>query len=103
MEFEVNAGSFPESQQVINIRRDRCDGCAMCIDVCPTKALSIIENRDRPGKHIVFVAPRLCHGCGLCQATCPKEALFLPGLSPDEIRKYLAMAIKEIQDTQTET
>jgi heterodisulfide reductase subunit A len=100
MEFVVNADTFPENHMVVNIRKDRCDGCAMCIDVCPTQALKIIENRERSGKHIVYVNPRLCEGCGVCQATCPKEALFIPGLAPDQIRAYIDQAIADILETQ---
>ncbi len=100
MEFFVNDDAFPdttEQNQVIHVDRDRCDGCAMCIDTCPTNALEIVANKNRPGKKIVFVHPKLCKGCGVCQATCPKEALFLPGLSPENIRNYISKAVESTE------
>ncbi|WP_462325347.1 4Fe-4S binding protein [Desulfoplanes sp.] len=97
MAFFVNDDKFPDASdgQVIHVDRDRCDGCAMCVDTCPTNALEILPNRNRPGKHVVFVHPKLCKGCGVCQATCPKEALFLPGLSPANIRDFITIAVDE--------
>jgi len=100
MGFFINDDAFPgkDQENVIHIDRDRCDGCSMCVDTCPTQALEIVPNRNRPGKHIVFVHPRLCKGCGVCQATCPKEALFLPGLSPENIRTYISEAVDEASE-----
>jgi heterodisulfide reductase subunit A len=95
MEFFVNDEVFVAAshEPVIHVDRDRCDGCGMCIDTCPTNALEIVPNKNRPGRKIVFVHPKLCKGCGVCQATCPKEALFLPGLSPENLRTYISKAV----------
>ncbi|MFW6323960.1 MAG: 4Fe-4S dicluster domain-containing protein [Desulfovibrionales bacterium] len=89
----INREEFPTSRAVIKIDHARCDGCAICIESCPTQALRVIPNRDRPGKKIVSVAPKLCEGCGVCQATCPKEAIFLPGLSAEDLRGFIEQAL----------
>ncbi|WP_045216357.1 4Fe-4S binding protein [Desulfonatronovibrio magnus] len=89
----VNNKSFPELPVTIHINPDRCDGCGICKDVCPVEALNVINSARRPGKKLIVVDPQLCHGCGVCQATCPKEAIALPGLGPDEMREYIALAI----------
>ncbi len=93
----VNNQCFPELPLTIHVNRERCDGCALCVDVCPVEALKVIDNRHRPGKKIVWVEPVKCHGCGVCQATCPKEAIALPGLGPDELRSYISQAIENQQ------
>jgi ferredoxin len=89
----VNIDEFPVPPVVVHIDRGRCDGCALCIEVCPTQALRIIANRERPGKRVVSVTPKRCSGCGVCQATCPKEAIFVPGLSPDDLRRFILQAL----------
>ncbi|MFW6324973.1 MAG: 4Fe-4S binding protein [Desulfovibrionales bacterium] len=89
--IEVN--ELPKKQIVVHIDRKRCDGCALCIDTCPTQALRVIANRERPGKRVVSVTPKLCEGCGVCQATCPKEAIFIPGLSPEDLKRLVREAI----------
>ncbi len=93
----VNDQSFPELPVVIHVNRERCDGCALCVDSCPVEALQIINSRQRPGKKIVWVEPAKCHGCGVCQATCPKDAIALPGLGPQDLRLYIARAIDSYQ------
>lgn len=89
----VNDETFPEPPVIIHVNRDRCDGCGLCVDVCPDFALKVIDSHARPGKKIVRVESAKCHGCGVCQATCPKEAITLPGLGPDDLRKYISQAI----------
>lgn len=95
MAFVVNEKTFRSmgQQPVIHVDRDRCDGCGMCVDTCTAQALEIVPNRNRPGKHVVFVHPKKCIGCGICQGTCPKEALSLPGLTPENIRTFISEAV----------
>lgn len=48
---------------------DKCRGCARCVVICPTGALT-------PGDHGPQVAhPDQCGGCGLCEDLCPKGAI----------------------------
>jgi len=84
---------FPGEHAKAHVRGDRCDGCAFCVDVCPANALWIGPNPHRPGRRVVFLVASACHGCGVCQATCPKEAILIPGLSPEDLRGYIAEAL----------
>lgn len=93
-EITVNRSEFPGEGVVAHIDRQRCDGCGLCIEACPGDALSIIANRERPGKRITFVLPKGCRGCGVCQATCPKEAIFIPCLSLSDLRRHISTAIE---------
>lgn len=84
---------FPGEQAKALVRGDRCDGCAFCVDVCPVGALSLDANPKRPGRRIAVLNGEACRGCGVCQATCPKEAIHIPGLSPEDLRKYVDTAL----------
>ena len=55
----------PEKAYVIS---DLCDGCAACVPVCPTKAITLNEGKAK-------VDPFQCNGCGACIPVCPKEAI----------------------------
>lgn len=84
---------FPGRHTKAVVHGERCDGCAFCVEVCPVSALEVLRNSERPGCRVVIVEERSCMGCGVCQATCPKEAISIPGLSPEEIRGYIADAL----------
>ncbi len=53
----------------LNLDREKCVGCGICLVVCPHEVLSMnnghvrIENRD------------LCMECGACARNCPTEAV----------------------------
>ncbi len=66
---------------------EQCDGCAVCLDVCPYKALSLetVSGNGRSGKRM-RVDAALCKGCGLCQATCPKGGVFVHGFTMEQLK-----------------
>ncbi len=92
--FVINDDEFPNVEHLVaHVDRTKCDGCALCVDICPTEALEIRENKNRLGHRAVFVYPKLCKGCGVCQGTCPKEAIYIPGLSLMDLRRMITQAI----------
>ncbi len=64
----------------------QCDGCALCLDVCPYQALALETTTDngRTARRIK-VEMALCKGCGLCQATCPKEGILVHGFTLEQL------------------
>ncbi len=52
----------------IEIARNLCNGCGLCITVCPTGTISLIEEKaTASGGESIF--------CGHCEAVCPREAI----------------------------
>jgi len=45
-----------------------CDGCATCVDTCPTAAIEV-----KDGKAVVDEDN--CADCGACESECPQSAL----------------------------
>ncbi len=66
---------------------EKCDGCALCLDVCPYKALTLetVSWNGRSAKRMKVDAA-LCKGCGLCQATCPKEGVLIHGFTLAQLK-----------------
>ncbi|MFH1227522.1 MAG: CoB--CoM heterodisulfide reductase iron-sulfur subunit A family protein [Planctomycetota bacterium] len=65
-----------------------CNGCAMCIEACPYKAIELKDIKDKQGKlvrRIAEVNPGLCAGCGVCVAVCPSKAPDLAGTTDEQI------------------
>lgn len=88
----VNEDKFPKVPKAA-VRQDLCDGCGLCVDICPAGCLEVKTNPQRLSNRIVTVQSSACHGCGACQATCPKEAIFIPGLSTADLRRFIKEAI----------
>ncbi len=60
------------------IDKERCKGCAYCVEFCPTGALKMSEDRNPKGYTLAEVADESkCLGCGLCDILCPEFAIHL--------------------------
>jgi heterodisulfide reductase subunit A2 len=68
---------------------EKCDGCALCLDVCPYQAISLIGNN---GRQRVEISTAKCKGCGLCAATCPKEGVNVAGFSSQQLSAQIQAA-----------
>lgn len=64
----------------IEIDRDLCNGCGLCVTVCPTGTISLIE-----GKAAVSGGESI--SCGHCEAVCPQEAIRVFAID-EEMSRY---------------
>jgi heterodisulfide reductase subunit A len=72
-----------------------CDGCALCVDVCPYNAITLVD-RAADGKaagKLIQVNKAQCKGCGLCQGTCPKRGVFVAGFTMRQISAQIQAAL----------
>lgn len=53
------------------IDREKCTGCMMCAEVCPTAAMW----GDLDNRRIALIDRDLCIGCGICKKICQFEAI----------------------------
>jgi NAD-dependent dihydropyrimidine dehydrogenase PreA subunit len=53
---------------MITIQEERCDGCGVCVDVCPNGAIYLVDGR-------AALDERLCRDCEACVAACPVGAI----------------------------
>jgi heterodisulfide reductase subunit A len=76
---------------------DYCDGCALCVDVCPYNAITLIAIETGAaggeGKRIISVNKAQCKGCGLCQGTCPKRGVSIAGFTMKQISSQIQAAL----------
>jgi len=56
-------------RKIIEIDREKCDGCGLCVPNCAEGAIKIVEGKA------TLVADSYCDGLGACLGHCPKEAI----------------------------
>ncbi len=62
--------------RIITINNIFCKGCVICVEVCPTDVLEMIDTPDRwEGAVAVVKDMDACTGCMKCEIQCPDFAL----------------------------
>jgi len=65
---------------VAELRKERCSGCGLCVEVCAYKAIELDESEK-----IAKINEALCKGCGACAASCRANAIDLKGFKDEQI------------------
>ncbi len=53
---------------------DNCIGCGACVNICPTNALTMVdETNENPPKRVITQQADACIFCGNCEAGCTTE------------------------------
>lgn len=65
------------------VNREMCTGCEICVDECPTGAISMDDDRAR-------IDDGTCIRCGVCHDVCPNDAVRHDGERvPQEVESNL--------------
>lgn len=61
------------SKDMISFDTDKCQGCGLCIMVCPKKILVINESKVNSRGHapVEIIDENSCIQCALCAMMCP--------------------------------
>jgi 2-oxoglutarate ferredoxin oxidoreductase subunit beta len=61
---------------IVNVEKDRCKGCGLCISACPDHVLAMSEEINAKGYFTPFMEhPDECNGCRFCFLVCPDTAI----------------------------
>ncbi len=64
--MDVGAGTRVE------VNREECTGCGLCVDVCERKALKVAAASNHYGVYPVLQQGEVCGGCATCYYLCPE-------------------------------
>jgi ferredoxin len=57
-----------EAVAMLYVDDERCSGCGVCVDVCPSGAISLHDGKASISQH-------LCNQCEACASACPQGAI----------------------------
>ena len=91
----MNKGEYDVDPVIAFVHEESCDGCGLCVEQCPSKAISLSGNAAK-------INEALCKGCGSCIAFCPKDALDLHCYTNDQMLAQIEAALldKEKSDVR---
>ena len=59
----------------IEIDRQRCKGCSVCITNCPNKCIQLSRTVNSKGYRYAELANDQCIGCASCAIVCPDSVI----------------------------
>ncbi len=86
---------FPDAVKAV-VDDELCDGCALCIDVCPFHAIELLEiqTEGKEPTKTVTINKAQCKGCGQCQGTCPKRGVYVAGFTMEQLSSQVRAALE---------
>jgi heterodisulfide reductase subunit A len=72
-----------------------CTGCANCVPVCPTAAITLAPREHAEVLSLATVEALRCTGCGNCVVACPVKAITLPGWDDAAIFAQISAALSK--------
>ena len=65
-------------RMVAKVIADKCTGCRLCEQVCPTVAIGMrdrLPDEPGPGRKIAVLEPQACYNAQACVEICPDDAI----------------------------
>lgn len=60
----------------IEVDKDRCKGCGLCVKACPCGAIELSDQFNALGYYpCKLIYPEKCKGCTFCALVCPDMAI----------------------------
>lgn len=69
-------GKKKAGQHSVEIKKDKCKGCSLCVIHCPVHHLTLSKKLNKRGVHYAQENPtHQCIGCGFCYVMCPDACI----------------------------
>jgi Fe-S-cluster-containing hydrogenase component 2 len=54
---------------MFKVEKNKCTGCGVCLNICPVKAISMIDGKAQ-------IDEEKCTDCGVCASVCPAGVIY---------------------------
>ena len=76
----------PRGAIVVDI--EKCKGCVICVDACPTEVIMMEKRVNSKGYHFAYMEnPEACTGCNNCAIVCPDGVITVYRVKVQEVEK----------------
>jgi len=101
----LSADKITTSGLVAEVLEEKCIGCGKCEDVCPYKAITLIDISKEFEDISINVTKSninaaVCKGCGTCAATCPVGAIMVKHYDFDQINTMIDSYLLEKEEVK---
>ncbi len=95
----ISSDSMSRPPTISNVIDKNCDGCAYCVEPCPTRSITLLEFMLLGEiKKVVEVSERTCIGCGICMSTCPKKGIEVKNYKLEYFSEMVKAALESIDN-----
>ncbi|EPZ42152.1 4Fe-4S binding protein [Alicyclobacillus acidoterrestris] len=70
---------------VARIIDDKCTGCKICAQVCPTLAITMEPIPGSRNRKLAIVEDDQCTGCTACEQRCPFDAIYMENMEESRV------------------
>lgn len=67
---------------IAQVNEELCVGCSLCVELCPYRAIKVVNTENGRKAQVVNVA---CKGCGVCAATCYRHAIGINAFTDEQL------------------
>ncbi len=94
---DLKQASLQKRMDVAFVEEEKCDGCKVCVDVCPYAAPKMVEITAKDGKvaSVARIDEAKCNKCGTCSSRCPTGAIQLKHYSDDQVFNQLSTLLSK--------
>lgn len=87
---DFSKSTFNKDMNVAFVKEEDCDGCKVCVDVCPFDAPKMVDvekekRAERKSDQIARIDEARCDKCGSCASRCPTGAIQLRHYTDDQV------------------
>ena len=86
----------------MRIDEEKCVGCYLCLDYCPTGAIRLLRDEKNPQRRRSRIDEDECMECGVClrSGVCQVEAIYMPPIQwPRTVRQVFSDPMVEHKNT----